>query len=88
MESVLRDGEDMLISLPYSQIRDHVVKAERALDEVEDARLVVPALRNPSNVLIDGRTKEVTGLLDFGTAIWGDVDMGEGKDAGGMRGLL
>ena len=88
MESVLRDGEDMLVSLPYTQIREQVAKAERALDEVKDARLVVPALRNPRNLLIDGRTKEVTGLLDFGTAIWGDVEMGEEKDAGGTRGLL
>lgn len=88
MESALRDGEDMLVSLPYSQIREQVAKAERALDEVEDARLVVPALRNPSNLLIDGRTKEITGLLDFGMALWGDVEMGEGNDAGGTRGLL
>ena len=88
LESVLRDGEDMLVSLPYTQIREQVAKAERALDEVEDARLVVLALRDPNNLLIDARTKEVTGLLDFGLAIWGDVEMGEGKDAGGTRGLL
>lgn len=88
MESALRDGEDMLVSLPYTQIREQVAKAGKALDKVEDARLVVPALRDASNLLIDGRTKEVTGLLDFGMAIWGDAEMGEGNDAGGTRGLL
>lgn len=85
IESILMDGEDMLVALPYSEIRHVTERMKRSLDEVKEARLVVRGLGNEENVLIERRANEVTGLLDFGKAFWGDEAWGERK---GERGLL
>lgn len=79
------DGEDMLVSLPYSEIRHATERMEEVLDEVKKANLVVCGLGDEENVLIERRTNEITGLLDFGRAFWGDEAWGERK---GDRGLL
>jgi len=86
--SVLKDGEDMFVNLPYAQIREMVSKAESSLDEVQEARLIVLDLGDPENVLVSDRTKEVTGLIDFKKALWGDIDMVTGDAATSLRGLL
>ena len=86
--SVLKDGEDMFVNLPYAQIREMVAMAESSLDEVQEARLIVLDLGDPENVLVSDRTKEVTGLIDFKRAIWGDIDMVTGDAATSLRGLL
>ncbi|MCJ1394748.1 hypothetical protein MMC18_007628 [Xylographa bjoerkii] len=86
--SVLKDGEDMFVNLPYAQIREMVAKAESSLDEVQEARLIVLDLGDPENVLVSDRTKEVTGLIDFRKALWGDIDMVTGDAATSLRGLL
>ena len=88
LESVLMDGEDMMISLPYSQIREHVSRTKNVLDSITEARLVVLGFGEPENVLIDRRTNEVTGLLDFGRAIWGDWEMTDLEKRKGTKGLL
>ena len=88
LESVLMDGEDMMVSLPYSQIREHLARTKTALDSIKEARLVVLGFGQPENVLIDRRTNEVTGLLDFGRAIWGDCEMGDMEKRNGTKGLL
>ncbi|KAL8794027.1 MAG: hypothetical protein Q9195_003433 [Heterodermia aff. obscurata] len=75
LESVLMDGEDKLVSLPYSQIRDEAVRFSGWLDAIKQARLVVVGLGQPENVLIDRTTNEVTGLIDFGRAMWADPDL-------------
>jgi hypothetical protein len=88
MESVLMDGEDMMINLPYITIRDLLSACAGSFDEVKEARLVVLSLEQPENVLIERRTNSVTGLLDFSQAIWGDpafanggVEVGAGRRA-------
>ena len=86
--SVLKDGEDTFVNLPYSQIRQQVAMSEYVLDEIEEARLVVPGFGNADNVLVNERTKIVTGLLDFKGAIWGDTDLVTGLATTSMRGLL
>lgn len=86
--SVLADGEDMFVNLPYTQIREQVARAESSLDEVQEARLVVTDLGDPETVLVDERTKEVTGLVDFKKALWGDVEMVTGDTVTSVRGLL
>ena len=86
--SVLKDGEDMFVNLPYAQIRELVAKAESSLDEVQEARLIVLDLGDPDNVLVNDVTKEVTGLIDFKKAVWGDIDMVTGDAATSLRGLL
>ncbi|KAI4174472.1 MAG: hypothetical protein LQ343_002229 [Gyalolechia ehrenbergii] len=88
LESVLMDAEDLLITLPYAQIRDAQFKAGSALDGVREPCLVVLGLFDPRNILIDRQSNSVTGLLDFGRALWGDWQMGAVEEAAGSKGLL
>ena len=87
VESILSDGEDILVSLPYEEIRDQVSKAGPRLDKVKEARLVAVGFDHPKNVLIDPVTKDVTGILDFGSALWGDFRLAE-RGAEDYRGHL
>ena len=88
LENVLKDAEDLFVNLPYSLIRERTANAESCLNEVREARLVVPGLGDANNVLIDERTKDITGLVDFKQALWGDIAMSSDVGAPGMRGLL
>lgn len=88
LESLLMDGEDKLVSLPYSQIRDETLRLGNALDEVRQARLVVLGFGQPENVLVDRKTNEVTGLTDFGRAMWADPDMVGGGAPSSPKSLL
>ncbi|KAL8674289.1 MAG: hypothetical protein Q9168_001282 [Polycauliona sp. 1 TL-2023] len=88
LESVLMDAEDLLINLPYAQIRMEVAGSDQVLDDVREARLVVPGLTEPRNVLVDRNTNTVTGLLDFGRALWGDWQIGVPDVAVGIKGQL
>ena len=63
METLLMDGEDVVVNLPYFQIREAMSRWETYLDEVTEARLVVLDLDKANNVLIDPKTLEVTGIL-------------------------
>lgn len=51
-ESVLRDAEDMAVTLSYANIRRHFRRLEPVLDEVVVPRLVVVNSTNRSNVLV------------------------------------
>ncbi|KAF2085330.1 hypothetical protein K490DRAFT_58727 [Saccharata proteae CBS 121410] len=72
LETVLRDGEDMLISLPYDTIRQVSSEKSGVLDGVRQPRLVLLGAGKPSNVLVDESTHQVSGMLGIGNAIWGD----------------
>ena len=87
-ESILMDGEDMLVHVPYFQIREAISRWESYLEDVTKPRLVVRGLSKPENVLIDRKTKRVTGLLDFGQALWADAAMNEERRSGNIKGLL
>jgi len=76
-EEVLRDAEDMFIHLPYSQIRREMYRWSFALDEIKTPRLVVVNFGRPSEVLLDPETRQLSGLLEFGSALWGDVMLAE-----------
>lgn len=76
-EGALRDAEDMFIHLPYAEIRHEVSRLASALDEVTLPRLVVVAFGRPSHVLLDECSKQVSGIVDFSSAFWGDVLMAE-----------
>ena len=67
------DGEDMIINLPYTQIKETINVWGKQLNEVNEARLVVLGMGRKENVKIERETNDVVGLLDFGRAIWGDV---------------
>lgn len=76
-ESVLRDSEDMFISLPYAEIRDEMDRLKSALEEVSLPRLVVVGFGRSSHVLLDEESKQLSGVIDFSSALWGDVLMAE-----------
>jgi hypothetical protein len=48
-----------------------------ALDEIKTPRLVVVNFGRPSEVLLDPETRQLSGLLEFGSALWGDVMLAE-----------
>ncbi|KAH7394247.1 kinase-like domain-containing protein [Phaeosphaeria sp. MPI-PUGE-AT-0046c] len=72
LESVLRDGEDMLVTIPYESVRYYIGKCSHFLDQATQPRLVALNVCDPQNVLIDEQTKRVTGLVGFSNVIWGD----------------
>lgn len=88
LESVMMDGEDIMVNLPYYEIREAISRWESYLEAVTEARLVVPDLRRKQNILIDRSSAEVTGLLDFGKAFWGDVEMYDKREEGNIKALL
>ena len=77
LESIIMDAEDMSINLPYHAIRESAFSVTNELYEVKEARLVVLGLGRPQNVLLDERTNDVTGLMGFGQAVWGDTAFSE-----------
>ncbi|KAL9128369.1 MAG: hypothetical protein Q9217_002948 [Psora testacea] len=88
LESVLMDGEDNMVNIPYFQIREAVSRWETYFDDVTEARLLVPGLGSPENTLIDNKTNNVTGLLDFGRAVLGDVGLVGARMEGDIKGLI
>ncbi|KAL8803120.1 MAG: hypothetical protein Q9182_003370 [Xanthomendoza sp. 2 TL-2023] len=88
LESALMDAEDLLINLPYAQIRTEVARLDSVLDVVQEPRLVIPGLTEPRNILIEPKTNKITGLLDFGRALWGDWQIGVPEAAIGTKGQL
>lgn len=78
LEAVMRDGEDMLVTVPYDSIRYYVGQHVDALDEVTEPRLVALNVCEPQNVLLDEQTKQVTGLVGFSNVVWGDPLMSGG----------
>lgn len=77
IETVLRDAEDALVSLPYDSIRGHVIRHRSALDRISEPQLVVLDAASPTNILVDENTSQMTGLLDYSHAVWGDPRMAE-----------
>ncbi|KAF2175072.1 hypothetical protein K469DRAFT_703407 [Zopfia rhizophila CBS 207.26] len=78
LESALRDAEDMLVTVPYDSIRYYLGKNSHFLDEVTEPRLVALNVCDPKNVLLDERTKQVTGVVGFSNIVWGDPLMSGG----------
>ena len=77
-----------MVNIPYFQIREAVSRWETYLDDVTEARLVILGLGDGENTLVSRKSKEVTGLLDFGRALWGDPALGLERKEGDIRGLL
>ena len=88
LESIMMDAEDTTINLPYHAIREAASSVTKELHDVKEARLVVLGLGRPQNVILDRRTNHVTGLLDFGQAIWGDTAFSEPDLCCDRKGLL
>jgi hypothetical protein len=75
VESTIRDAEDMFISLQYNQIRQELYRLAPVLDSVIQARLVVVDIGKKSHLIINPETKQLSGIVDFSWAVWGDVLM-------------
>jgi hypothetical protein len=88
LAGILKDGEDMYVNLPYATIREQVAQSESALDDIQEASLVVLDLGNPDNVLVNERTKRITGFTDLRNVLWGDADMMKGDADMDTRRLL
>ena len=76
-ETTLRDAEDMFVHLPYTEIRHHLHRLAPALEAITLPRLVVVDFGQPSQVLLDPMSKRLSGITDFGHALWGDIFMAE-----------
>lgn len=77
LESILRDAEDMMLTIHYQSIRDWIGSHSHFLQEVTRPQLVCMDVCDPNNVLIDERTRQVTGLVGFSNVIWGDPLLSE-----------
>lgn len=82
LEAALRDSEDILVTMPYDSIRYYVGHHAHFLEEVTEPRLVALHACDPTNVLVDETTKQVTGLVGFSNVIWGDPLMTGGMADG------
>ena len=72
LESILRDGEDALINLPYEGMRDLVRHHRASLDKISQPKLVLLEVSGDENVMVDAKAHRVTGVVDFSSALWGD----------------
>lgn len=77
LESILRDAEDALVSLPYEVIRHQVRRHRAALDKITRPKLTLLETASDKNVTINTNDMSVSGLLDFSSAIWGDPYMSD-----------
>lgn len=77
LEGTLRDAEDMFIHLPYSEIRHELTRLAPALEDVSLPRLVVVDFGRPSHILLNEEHKQLSGIVDFSSALWGDILMAE-----------
>ena len=76
-EEALRDAEDAFVHLPYTDIRHQLGRLAPALDEITVPRLFVVDFGQASHVLLVPGSKKLSGIVDFGNALWGDVFMAE-----------
>ena len=72
LEAALRDAEDMMVTIPYDNIRGLAQRHAQFLDAIQEARLVALDAGLDRNVLIDKHSRTVVGLLGFANVIWGD----------------
>lgn len=72
----IRDAEDGLVSLPYADVREQLRRHWISLDSVADAKFTVTELPE-DGIVFDERTGEVTGLVDYGSAMWADPLFGD-----------
>ncbi|EWC45229.1 hypothetical protein DRE_05956 [Drechslerella stenobrocha 248] len=72
-EAVMRDAEDLFVSVPYEVLRWQVGRLAHTLDEVKVPQLVCCGLGDARRgVMVDPATGRLTGLVDFERAVWGD----------------
>lgn len=92
LETLLLDAEDALINLPYAFIRATVRRNQNSLDQITKPKLVfLEGLMDEKNIVVrrrrlesngerreSGDEWEISGILDWSGAIWGDEWMSDG----------
>ncbi len=97
LDSLLMDAEDMLVALPYGEVRYVLEMVGPELEQVTEASLIFGLGVNSHTseevgdgerklgsveILIDRRSNEITGLVGLGGAVWGDATCGVGDGTG------
>lgn len=77
LESLLRDAEDALVSLPYEFIRTQARRHKLLLDQITQPKLFILEMISDRDVVVDTHSMTVSGLLDFSTTTWGDPYMSD-----------
>ncbi|WEW55197.1 hypothetical protein PRK78_000626 [Emydomyces testavorans] len=72
LDSLMWDAENLFISLPYPEIRQHAIRLSAALDDVTVPRLAIVDIGKPSHIILDSKSKRISGFVDFSSALWGD----------------
>lgn len=75
LDAMLSEAEDMMISLPYDQIRLCLRGYGHVLEEVTTPSLVFWAAARQDNLMVDPSDFTVTGLVDYSSGLWGDSDI-------------
>jgi aminoglycoside phosphotransferase (APT) family kinase protein len=73
LDDVLADGAalDIPLPMPYSALRQRLRTWSHVLTDVTTPRLVHWDLWD-GNIFIDPASKQITGIIDFERALWGD----------------
>ena len=76
MEDLLEDSEDILLTLPYAEIREVLTHSREILDHVEEGGLVLRSLDKSEELfVIEARDGSGTiNLQIFSDAIWADPE--------------
>ncbi|KAL7275618.1 hypothetical protein RUND412_001429 [Rhizina undulata] len=69
-EGILRDGEDMMVFLPYEQLRSQFRRLSFTMEEIATPRLAILDFGD-ANVLVDA-AGDVSGLVGLERAVWAD----------------
>jgi Phosphotransferase enzyme family len=89
LESILRDAENVVILLPYDQIREQMERLSGYLDDITVPRLVAFDLCETENAVLDPSSGTVRGLLGFRRCLFGDPMIAGyfGEDSGISEGF-
>lgn len=80
-EAILRDGEDMVVLLPYEVVRGHFQRLSPCLNAIRTSRLVILDAGKETNIMVQrgaegndapGESVRLTGLQSWGQGVFGD----------------
>lgn len=72
LDAILKTAAEEGVGVNFDKVRDVVVKHAASLDQIVEGRLVLLEVKSGRNLVVDEHSKDVTSLIDYSTAIWGD----------------
>ncbi|KAF2862192.1 hypothetical protein K470DRAFT_213205 [Piedraia hortae CBS 480.64] len=75
LETVMADGENAALNLPFKTMRELLHKHRGSLDKITQPRLTLLELSGDKNIMVGQSDHVVHSLLDYSTAVWGDPFM-------------